>query len=409
MANYHYSLGPWVWQGGDEPGWHPPASAVACVDLRGLPAQAMAGTYGDRPFGFFATSDPLDDAYAALGSGDCREIQVTGLLRDTWESLLGYRADGAFLVDLLWDQLTQGSDPSGDTPTSPLMPTVRGALELHLAGHSVVKRERFKWGEHPHTAKVRDVLHRDYRRIVAEVARGRGRKDHDRRVLDFWAEQYRLDGDAWKELVPQELRKGHKGRLPHETTLTESWPTNGTTISSGQDNVWTETSGDLEVRGGRLGEVGENNYAEARLEADLSSADHYSQCAVYDLTGGLDEARVSTRFDSGARTHYGYTREDAARILIKRVAGTPTTLTSAAASLPSDGTLIKNDASGSTISAYDAGVSVLSLTDTSITGNLRCGAACRENGEQDAFACGDLSIQSLAPHYLHYARLRKVR
>lgn len=387
-------LGPW--QTGDvggELGWVPPADCLGAVDLRTLPEMAQAG--GTPGVGCFVVNGKLPSEYTLLGQGDPAEVRVTGKHRAAWASVAGFAAEGDTLDRLLMDHLTRGSDPDGESAPRPLLPSRRGRghwLELHL--HRRVRSRPFKWGEdEADTERVRTMLRREFRRLMRDAG-DRKLKDrhHHLRVLDFWCEQYGLDD--WRDLVLADLRADVPGRLRHETTYNETWPTNSTTISSGQDNTWTETSGDLEVRGGRLGEVGENGFGEARLEADLSSTDHYAQAVVYDVAGGgaLSEGRVLTRFDSAARNHYGYTRSNSnpRLIIFKRVAGTPTTITSLAGTDPSDGTVIKNDASGSTISAYDGGSLTLSTTDTAITGNLRGGAACRVNGEQDAFECGDL-------------------
>lgn len=122
MSAYYYYLGPWVWNAaGYPPAWQPPEGALAAVDLRTLEAQAVAG--GTPGLGFFATNTPLDSAYTLLGTGDCRELNTTGAMRDAWESLLGYRPEGNLLVDLLWDQLTTGSDPDGAEHAKPLLPS----------------------------------------------------------------------------------------------------------------------------------------------------------------------------------------------------------------------------------------------------------------------------------------------
>lgn len=388
-------LGPWQWgDAGGELGWLPPPGCLGAVDLRTLPEMAQAG--GSPGVGCFVTSGALPSEYTLLGNGDPGETKTTGKLRAAWASVAGFAATGDTLDRLLLDHLTRGSDPDGESAPKPLMPSRRGRghwLELRL--HRNVRNRPFAFGEDPDdTERVRTLLRREFRALMRDAGKGRLKdRHHHLRVLDFWCEQHGVAD--WREFVPPDLRADVPGRLRHETTLNESWPTNGTTLSSGQNLTWTETSGNLEVRGGRLGDVGENDYSEARCEHDLSSADHYAQCAVYDITGGTNtEARAMARFDAAARTHYIYYRQSGIstnRVLAKRVAGTFTSLNSSAAGEPADGTLIKCEISGSSLIGYDAGSANISTTDTSISGGVRCGAACRNAGEQDAWEASDLS------------------
>lgn len=387
-------LGPWQWgEVGGESGWLPPAGCLGAVDLRTLPQ--MSQSAGAPGIGCFVTSGVLPSEYTLLADGDPAEAKTTGKLRAAWASVAGFAAEGDTLDRLLLDHLTRGSDPDGLSAPKPLMPSRHGRahwLDLHL--HRRVRSRPFVFGEDAEdTERVRALLRREFRALMRDANAGKLKdRHHHLRVLDFWCEQHSIAD--WCEFVPADLRADVPGRLKHETTLNEAWPTNGTTISSGQNLTWTETSGDLEVRSGRLGEVGEAGYGEARAEHDLSSADHYAQCAVYDMTAPTvgSTVRVITRFSASARTHYGYYRfSDGSRTLFKRIAGAITTLSASGAAPPADGTLIKCEVSGSSLIGYDNGSANISTTDTSISGGVRCGAACQINGEQDAWEASDLS------------------
>src|SRR5687768_5035121 len=141
---YRYSLVPWVWDTSHpvSPFWRLPAS-VGGIDLRPLPAQALAGG-APQGRGFCVTRGAVtgDELVAAYHPADALS---TTTMRDGWQGAMGYRPAGATLLDLLWDQLTAGADPSGVSGPKPLMPTTQGNLEVWLGGHSLVRRERFRF------------------------------------------------------------------------------------------------------------------------------------------------------------------------------------------------------------------------------------------------------------------------
>ena len=391
-----YYLGHWV---SDAEGFRPPSGVVGCIDFAPLAVQGAPAV--DRPVGLFVTTAAvLPSEYALLAEGDCRELAATSAMQSAFQSLVGYRPNGDKLVDLIYDTLTDGSDPNGEDGPLPLVPGVSGWCDLHLGGHSRVLSAKLEWGRscsrgRNHWGKIRTLLRKHFERHFSDAKSGKLKDaEHHRRVLDFWCDKYGLKGpEDWKELVPDRLQRDVPGRLKHETTITESWPTNSTTISTGQDLTWTETNGDLEVRGGRLGEVLEDGFGEARAESDLSGDDQYAKALAYDSGTANSGVRLLARFDPAARTYYAYARESGAQdfALQKRVTGTLTVLTTAAGAGPSDGTEVKCEINGSTLKGYDDGVEQLSITDTSITGYLRTGITARTNGEAESFEAADLA------------------
>ena len=55
-----------------------------------------------------------------LASEDVREARPNAKQFDAWEKLTGYRPQGETVLDLVWDQLTRGSDPANlDRCTDP--------------------------------------------------------------------------------------------------------------------------------------------------------------------------------------------------------------------------------------------------------------------------------------------------
>lgn len=363
-GSYTYALVPYVWNS-VRPRWVRPSQAVAALDLRPLPAQGISG---GAPQGFAFTAclqSPGGTTVATVPH--LSEADTTTMMRDAWESAMGFRPAGAKLVDLLFDQLTLGADPTGDAGPKPLMPTSEGFLEIRLAGHSIVKQETFRYGVHPHTNRVAAVLRRDFQ-ILWEATNGH---DHCRRVLDATCIKYRVDD--WKEFVPRELHAHVPGRLPHQTTITETWPTNSTTLSSGQDHAWTEVSGGWEVISGRCTKSSglNNQIHRCRCDTVLSTDDHYHQAVLQFPASGSRYHGPACRVDSGTTDtfylHVFGSPGDNNAYLDKMVSGTQTGLDSAAHTA-SDGQLAKIQADGSSITGSMAGSEINSATDTAITG-----------------------------------------
>lgn len=405
MADYRYYLGPWLWtdDGENPPGWRGPEGTRGLVDLAtvGEQAENEAAAGSMRRIGFFATETELGAEYTLLGQGDCRELAITGWMRDAWESVCGYRPAGDWLVDLLWDQLTAGSDPVGGISVKPLLPTA-DRLELHLAGHSLVKRQLFDLSIHSHRGKVLDTMRQDFAELFDLAESGRLKdRDHPRRVLDYWCIQFGTPD--WRQFVPPRLRAHVPGRLPHETSLSDNFDRtaanlNGSTASGG--GTWTESEGGgWDTNGSAARTTGANADHAARLESDVSSSNHFCQ---FDITASTSGGRggPTVRHSTSAETmYYLYCRADQNDFSWwKQVGGTHTQLGSNTAftyTLPDTARL---RASGSTIEAIFNGTSKGSVTDTAISGNLRGGLySFVTNFYVDNWSAGDLSMAASAP------------
>lgn len=411
---YNYYIGPWVWVepvfdsdtleqiGGGY--WRAPLGTVGLIDLRGLPDQSLFGMLGDKPYGFFAVFGTLPSEYSLLGSGDLREITSTAAMKSAWNSLHGYSPEGDTLNDLLFDHITSGSDPTYQGPTPPLMPTASGILEVSLGGHSLIKSERFRYGTHPHTNKVQAVLHRNYRNMRAEVEAGRMIDGHERRVLDFWLDKYRLDKidpASWKRLVSPELRAGHSGPLPHRTTITESFNKADSDIL-GPDLTWTELIGDLDVVSNEAQTTDANSFV-VRADSNLSGDDHYAQASMTNSCSGsgTSSCQAVARKDSSAtETFYVAIAnwEQNTLQLFKAISGTFTQLGSNVSQTLTDGVYetIRTECDGSTIKHVFNSVDKITETDTAITGNLRTGLRGKNNKAGCHAAFDDFEAADLA-------------
>lgn len=377
-----YYLGHWHWiTEGDDGYFAPPSGVVGLIDLAPVPAQAVAGSA--RPVGLFVTTAAvLSSDYTLLGEGDCRELNATAAMVSAIQSLVGYRPRGDTLADLIYDVLTDGSDPDGGSAPMPLMPGLNGWCDVRLGGHSRIVSSKFEWGKpcsrgRGHWQKVRSVLRKEFQRLFDDAKAGKlNDAEHHRRVLDFWCDKYRMQGaEDWKEFVPPGLQRDVPGRLKHQTTITESFDT-GDSDTLGPDLTWAEVDGDWDIVSNQAEMM--TNFGstarDARAESDLSSADHYAKCTPTQAANSCHTG-AAARFASAAETFYWSSRCGTtvfARRLSKVVAGT---LTSLANDTTSGADPVECECNGSTIRALYNAVEVFSLTDTSIATGTRCGIA----------------------------------
>jgi len=390
-------LGPWQWDESTPslPHWALPLGCQSAVDLRSLPDQGQRG--GTPGVGVFVTDAALSSEYVLLGEHPTARASAQG--RSAWESLTGYAAQGARVVDLVWDHLTFGADPDGGTGPKPLLPGRNGGIhwsELHLGGNH--RNEPFVWGEDAvATERVRELLRRDFRRTFADAQAGRlNDRKHHRRILDMLCEQYGVAD--WREFVPADLRADIPGRLPHKTTITDPF-TRGDQVGLGTSSEgwsWTIVAGTINIVSNKAVST-LNQLNLARAEIDLSSADHYAQ-ALSVTSPDNRGLGACVRFHGTDQTFYFYTRDG--NRLFKAIAGTNTLLAQAGSS-PAPPFTLKTQANGSAITGHYDGVQQVSATDTSITGNTRTGL------RQDVIQSDDYQAADLAAGGVNYVRLRK--
>ncbi len=361
--------GPWVWKERPFPQWEPPTGFVG-LDLRSIPEQSRPG--GSPGIGIFYGHGNLGSDYDLLGVGSFRDIKPGQRVRDAIPCRRGRTLQGDTLLDLLRDTMTSGADPTGDEFAKPLVPGHDGILRFNLGDQS--HSEPFTWGA-GHTPILQDLLRSDFAAIMADAEAGRLKdRVHHRRWLDDLCCKYKVAD--WREFVPQRLQANVPGRVPRETTITDNFTrADGTTI--GNLLTWTETSGDMETVSNQVRNVNDGiPGSESRAETDLSSSDHYSQASVAGLGSGSDItiAGVLARHSASAATFYNsyFRRDDGKQHVRKCVTGTYTELgdTAVTYSIPE---ACKLECSGTAIKGYQAGVQRVSVTDSAISGNTRCG------------------------------------
>ncbi|MBY0513091.1 MAG: hypothetical protein K2P78_04170 [Gemmataceae bacterium] len=355
-------VGPWQWRDAPGPSWNPPPG-FAGLDLRSLPDHAQ-GTAGLGLFFGLNQSNPGSD-YTPLGSGPWGSIQPTARQLSAIPRRSGFAPTGTTLRAVVASLLTDGSDPDGLDFARPLLPTSQMTLELH-AGGSVLSVP-FAWGG-SHTNLIRTLIRKEFAALWQAEQDARRDFRLSRKVLGALCLKYRIGSDQWREFVPPALQGDVPGPLPPETTITESFD-KADGAGLGPDLTWTEVSGAWRTDGNRGGKSANTGAVQlARADADLSSADHYAQAKVVlnSTYGG-----PACRCPSAATMTFYVAFAGSPAYIAKFVAGTQTNLTTGGGTTTND--VLQIRANGSTISARVNGSQILTTTDTSIAGNLRCG------------------------------------
>lgn len=375
-------LAPWEWDDSDPPTprWIKPGGDYTggCLDLRtvgqvGTPGPTPAGlglfAYDDLPPGIDVAADLGDDPLARMKLAERNALaDALGLDR----SALSDAPLGQILAEQVLGSL---ADPSGASRTKPLRMNGRGAV-LRLKGFGELYRAPLDKA-HPVYAQTLAVRRLDYVRNRTLLLRRLPTEDA-LAVLQRWTGwDMRALRATEDELLPVEFRAD--GSRRPSTTLTETWPTNGAAISTGQDQPWNEDFGDVRVSAGELlAESVVSNEPFGRCTTDLSSDDHSHDVTVTLNVGSNNVSGwpLVRKIDSTTKTFYGVAvRSDmdpTNDIMYKCVAGTFTALDETVGS-SQDGTHAASlEANGSSISG-ETPQGTVSATDTDITGNLQCG------------------------------------
>lgn len=403
-------LAPWEWfsiDGNDH--WRSPdGDALSTLDLRTLAQQAAVGPT-PQGYGVFAYAGArtITDSVAL---GEFLDDSLTGQQRNAIETRLGRAIPSQTTVlDFLWDTFTSASDPAGLLWPKPLRGGLTKPLRLRFQG-AVVKQEAMSV-DLAHRSRIIDVYREDYRRN-----RGDGTPLE---ALRRWTGSTcikligTLDDSAADIIMPPEFRDD--GWATPKTTITESFNTSDSD-TLGPDLTWTEVEGDIDIVSNKASASGNDD--SARAETDLSSDDHYAQA---ELTAGADSrgCGVICRYSSSAATFYigGARRNAFDRFqLWKNVSGTNSEIGENNADTAWDGTAstFYLEVDGSDLELKQDGASRITLTDTSITGNLRCGIGNRlgvsagNTVTWDVFEAADLAAGAAVGPGMYYRYYQSV-
>ena len=187
-------------------------------------------------------------------------------------------------------------------------------------------------------------------------------------------------GVDWREIAPTHLQD--KEPKQPATTYNESFTAADGDALAG-DLSWTEVSGDWDISGNKA-ILGGTSASRARCGSDVSGSDNYcsAQIGTHTSTSSSRNAGPCTRYSAAADTHYVaflLPGIDALR-MGKRVAGTFTQIGVEPDVTPSLPESYEIRCSGSTISSWQAGAQIESVTDTSISTGTRFGIAGTDSG-----------------------------
>lgn len=360
---------------GPNPCWIPPANAIGTIDYRSLTNQSISD------FMFAALDDsiaPLDAEDIVFASAEKPvhdlSIAVKASDRTKWEDMLGVKLTGgiATLADVLAATFLAG-DSEGQTAVKPLLPT-GDEFAIHLGGHSKVWSMPLARGEKndPFIAQALRVHAADIRSVPDAVQRGKLLTD----VLTKHG--FPTDKRTAKDVLGID-EEPQKRQTSYTDDFNRSGDLNGSTASGG--GTWTEVSGTafatVTTSSGQV-ECGVSFARnDARLDSDVSSADHYTQMAINtngSLPSGFWGFGPTCRFSSSAVTYYQGEETDSNLVKqFKYVATAETQIGSSGSYTSVQGDVLKIKINGSTLTLYVNAASQLANTDTSISGGTRGG------------------------------------
>lgn len=418
-----YYLGRWVWDA-IEQAWLPPAGAIGTLDLRPLSEQGTPGGPASDS-SIFVTPDSvtLGQPWTQIAS-DPDETLNANRIRALREAMGSSNAVAQTrFANVVYELLTEHADPDGIRCNRPLMPTAKRKLGIWLGGRRIMDRPFDLSG--PEWPLIQASLQRQYRQARIETLAGRVRDKRGDVVTDFhqqrlqvWLEKYRLQPSQFVLFVPDDLPKT-EGPRPHSTVITEDWTCADSTDLS-CDLTWTDTRETWSLTANEAwttGTTGGTQVHLARAEHDLSSDDHYAQVSDCGTTGdGLTflGGGVCRHHGSDITCYFGGFRNGntsaVSHLIRKFVANTLTGLATADHGLDTRSHIPSRlDVSGSDLELFESGVSKLTTTDTSITGNTRAGINARPQSahanEIDNFEAGDLAAGVSIP-VIHHHRQR---
>lgn len=378
MAQHIY-FGDWVWHiapSGDL-FWGPPVLGIphGCFDLRSLAESASPGlSNGSGIFVYpqLLVSPPPGIVY--LGE---RNANVLTPRKNAIRTRLGLGENivADTVGDVVAELLFQHADPRATVRWGRL----RGSDWRLTCLGEIWKQFQIQIGSSEYVL-LRESLRADYQKVRTETLAGRHPPRFHRRYLRYILEHYRVQN---YEDISQDSQESPD---PHGTSWTETWPTVSTTISSGQDQVWTEVSGDSQVvllaSANRLVNVTSAANCRARCETALAGDAHYCQgTARFTISVSGVRSGPMTRFAAAADTAYytQYLDTNGAEIDFgKVVAATRTSLATFDDATPATATdyvvrLTSKDNDTHTV-RRDGVDKILNHSNADITGNVRGGA-----------------------------------
>lgn len=355
-----YYLGPYVENVDDVVGettWLPPVGVVGSVNLS--PAKDEVPSIG-----FFAVaSGALSARYVEIGVSLYDKASASVLL--AWKNLTGADVKAGTVLDLLWDTLTIYADSSGIAGPFPIMPTHMGFLELHLGGHSLVRKERLVKG-----GRNWPVIQKTLQNIFDEVE-ANDRKQ-SAKIISAWANKIkgsvRADFVRKGKPVPEKVKFG--------TTYSDSFTGSDNTNIEAHDANWEQSDDGVKpspfIFSNKLSYNAGNSFVWCRYNLDLSFDDMFTTVVFSKLPDAWFGAVVTARVGSSDYSGYNLrmtNRTDQGYTSALYYHGTQLANSNAT---PALGTYVLT-CDGSSISVTKNGSPFLSATDTNLVGQYRGG------------------------------------
>ncbi len=386
--------------------FHWPQGARHALDLRPLSGQRHHGR------GLFAFErDPGKRLGISLIADDPQGI-VPQTRRQALEAELGTSLSATRLDEILFELFSAHAEAAGTTRWRPVMPKRDGTIGLAIGPLAI--RKRFEIDDPELSPKVIAVLRQNYK-AQRTADRARGSKQY-LRSLDWQLAKYRTTDHR---LIQGDLPDEEP--LPHATTATDSFdradsPSLGTSSEGGWS--WTNTDGwGFGIVSNAAESGGHGSGDASRADKDLSGDDHYVQAVATKVsgTGSVPDVGVIARSSSSGHAGYMYTHSDfvGGDCALYRINGfnnyTLITDDNDNHAAP-NGDLMRLEVDGSDLEGFFAGVSHVTGTDTTHTGQTRTGLRAFRGGQRlDDFEAGDLVVGPSAamPAAAHHYRQRR--
>lgn len=383
-----------------------PDGCVGWIDTRPI---------GDIAAGFFAFDtrpDHLKETHDLIGDGTrLDEYHPTLAERAAWASAYAVSVNSTdTLLEMLVALLTDQADPDGLERCRPLTVDHRGNYEIYLGGHSRIYRSKFRGEKDRLWPNLQRLWQSELSKThAAEAKRG---ANPDMQAGKMLAELARLHKCPAELLTPKEL-KGLKPRKPTTTRRDDFNRANGELSAAGnatwggvdQGWGWTQFRGDtaFSIATNALALPYAFEAAQSyRVDAPLSSANHYAETAVLSVGPGVASAGIILRKDATATQtfYFGDYQWNKYIVLRRFVNGV---LMEKFASYTGDlpPLTLRGTADGSTLTLMRDGVTINQSTDTAIASGFYTGIGGRYGqAVVDEFVTSDLLAASIPPELL---------
>ena len=373
----------------------------------------QAGNPGIRPgYLIVAYDTPQNHPNLLLHLGTDVERLLTAVERDAFRTTIGATiSPTSNLVDAVGELLFNSinSDPTGLTKHKPVGCGRETGVHIELAGIKPRGKNFFieePYSEsHPAALNAREVFKADYSRLRDGVALGR----HDLASLQRMVgdKMLRMFGRMGDDLLP--------GLLPPQYVM-EGWARPATSVEDNFDradsttlgSAWVEVVTNLQIFNKRLFSARDdpsNTVTFARFNSDLSSANHETQ-GNFHMETNTDIGGPAVRCSSDASPNHdfyggGHAQFASQDQIVMVQNGTLSNLQTNAQTRAGGVVTAKLKQDSADLLTCDVAGNVITVTDSTITGNLQGGFFAKNNdgnkycegiNEGAKWQCDDLAV-----------------